>query len=83
MRDIKYFFLNKINQTIQRGKQISRGGEGVNYRKYYFSKSRGAPWYTVDPPLGKIRDLSYVPLKISMVGCGRSWVRNPDEDFYE
>jgi hypothetical protein len=34
MHNIKYFFLNKINQTIQR--------DGIT-EKHYFSKSRGAP----------------------------------------
>jgi hypothetical protein len=42
MHDIKYFFLNKINQTIQRGQQIFAGR--ANYQKYYrkvlFSKFR-------------------------------------------
>jgi hypothetical protein len=56
MYDIKYFFLNKINQTIQeRGKK--KFGEGKITesitKKHYFSKFRGelSPWYTPDPPL--------------------------------
>jgi hypothetical protein len=54
--DIKYFFLNKINQTIQGGPKKFPGG--TNYRKYYrktlFFKIQGGrcpPWGTVDPPL--------------------------------
>jgi hypothetical protein len=33
IHDIKYFFLNKINQTIQWGQKKFSGG--ANYRKYY------------------------------------------------
>jgi hypothetical protein len=33
MHDIKYFFLNKNNQTIQRGQKKFQ--EGTDYRKYY------------------------------------------------
>jgi hypothetical protein len=57
MHGIKYFFLNKNNQTIRRGgqKKISRG---TNYRKHYrktlFFKIQGGhvpPWITLGPPL--------------------------------
>jgi hypothetical protein len=55
IHDIKYFFLNKINQTIQGGKKNFRGGQTTEniIEKHCFSKSRGAaaPWATVDPPL--------------------------------
>jgi hypothetical protein len=37
IHDIKYFFLNKINQTIQRGQTTESITE-----KHCFSKSRGA-----------------------------------------
>jgi hypothetical protein len=51
--DIKYFFLNKINQTIQGGPK--KFPEGANYRKYYrkalFFKIQGGAAGTVDPPL--------------------------------
>jgi hypothetical protein len=45
MYDIKFFFLNKINQTIQAGakknwrEQITE----IIIEKHYFLKSRGAP----------------------------------------
>jgi hypothetical protein len=41
MHGIKYFFLNKNNQTIQGGaKKISRGARAENItEKHYFSKS--------------------------------------------
>jgi hypothetical protein len=53
IHDIKYFILNKINQTIQGGKKISGG---TNYRKYYrkalFFKIQGdRSWTSVHPPL--------------------------------
>jgi hypothetical protein len=43
MHDIKYFFLNKNNQTIQGGKKIFQGGKlpKVLPKKYYFLKFRG------------------------------------------
>jgi ribosome assembly protein 1 len=56
MYGIKYFFLNKNNQTIQEGaKKISRGTRAENItEKHYFSKSRGGtcpPWILLGPPL--------------------------------
>jgi hypothetical protein len=39
MHDIKYFFLNKINQTIQGGQKKFPGG--TNYRKALFFKIQG------------------------------------------
>jgi hypothetical protein len=51
MHGIKYFFLNKNNQTIQGGKKNFQGGtraENIT-EKHYFSKSRGGtcpPEYT-------------------------------------
>jgi hypothetical protein len=55
MHDIKYIFLNKNNQTIQgakkfQGRQIT---ESI-IEKYYFSKSKGTSWTTLDPPLNMI-----------------------------
>jgi hypothetical protein len=43
MHDIKYFFLNKKNQTMQGGKKNSGGKitESI-IKKYYFLKFRGA-----------------------------------------
>jgi hypothetical protein len=40
MHDIKYFFLNKINQTIQRAKKNFMKGQITEsiIKKYYFSK---------------------------------------------
>jgi hypothetical protein len=49
MHGIKYFFLNKNNQTIQKGaKKISRGE--TNYRKHYFSKNPGGARAPLDNP---------------------------------
>jgi hypothetical protein len=61
IHDIKYFFLNKINQTIQGGqKNFSRR---ANYRKYYrkalFFKIQGGPLPprpNVHPPLDIINN---------------------------
>jgi hypothetical protein len=41
MYDIKYFFLNKINQTIREGEAKKFSGGQIT-EKYCFSKSRGA-----------------------------------------
>jgi hypothetical protein len=49
MHGIKYFFLNKNNQTIQGGQKKFPGGaraENIT-EKHYFSKSRGGH---VPPP---------------------------------
>jgi hypothetical protein len=42
MHGIKYFFLNKKNQTIQGGKKNFQGGQITEniIEKYYFSKSK-------------------------------------------
>jgi hypothetical protein len=53
MHDIKYFFPNKNNQTIQRGQKKFPKGEGQIteniIEKHYFSKFRG------QDPLGSAR----------------------------
>jgi hypothetical protein len=51
MHDIKYFFLNKNNQTIQGGAKKIPWGQITE--KYYFSKSRGAcaSWTPLNLPL--------------------------------
>jgi hypothetical protein len=55
MHNIKYFFLNKNNQTIQ-GQKNFQGGQITEsiIEKHYFSKSKGTPWTTLDPPLSMI-----------------------------
>jgi hypothetical protein len=67
MRDIKYFFLNKNNQTIQRGQKIFREGQITENitEKYYFSKSievvalHGPIW--IHPARAKTKTL-FVPI---------------------
>jgi hypothetical protein len=57
MHGIKYFFLNKNNQTIRRGgKKKFQGGQITEniIEKHYFSKSKEGtcpPWITLGPPL--------------------------------
>jgi hypothetical protein len=41
MHDIKYFFLNKINQTIQGAKNIFRGGDKLP-KNTVFQNPRGS-----------------------------------------
>jgi hypothetical protein len=60
MDDIKYFFLNKINQTIQGGQK--NFSEGTNYRlskNIIFQNLRGtATRGTLDPPLSRNKSKS-------------------------
>jgi hypothetical protein len=57
MHGIKYFFLNKNNQTIQGGQKKfpGRGTCRKHYRKALFFKIQGGhvppPWILLDPPL--------------------------------
>jgi hypothetical protein len=56
MHDIKYFFLNKNNQTIQGGKKNFQGGKLPKTlpKSTIFQNPRGArapPWISLGPPL--------------------------------
>jgi hypothetical protein len=63
MHGIKYFFLNKNNQTIQRGrgkKNFQGGTCRKHYRKTLFFKIQEGtcpPWINLGPPLPKLKTL--------------------------
>jgi hypothetical protein len=59
MHDIKYIFLNKINQTIQGAKKFLEGQVTDSIiEKHYFLKSRVQlpPRYKVDPPCTQLKE---------------------------
>jgi hypothetical protein len=65
LHNIKYFFLNKINQTIQMGQKHFSGGGQITEsitKNYYFSKFKGQ-----DPPL-----------VVLVVAVHRIWRWRPD-----
>jgi hypothetical protein len=62
MHDNKYFFLNKINQTIQGGKKILGG---ANYRKYF----RKALFFKIQWEQLPSCSIVDPPLVIMVLGC--------------
>jgi hypothetical protein len=63
IHDIKYFFLNKINQTIQGGKKNFQGGKlpKVLLKSTVFQNPGGAaaPWPSVHPLLAVASGLKW------------------------
>jgi hypothetical protein len=51
MHGIKYFFLNKNNQTIQGGQKNFQGGKLPKNTIFQNPGGHVPPWITLDPPL--------------------------------